>query len=70
MKLQELLDKEIDAMEITTLVQTLRKHLIKGAFDIPDKEKLVSYKKRFMRSLDILGMDLTDDSLKGTLEGC
>ena len=49
MKLQELLDKEIDAIGDDHMDQP-EETPIKGAFDIPDDEKLVSYKKRFMRS--------------------
>ncbi len=37
-----------------------------GAFDIQDAEKIESIEKDVARILHTLGMDLTDDSLKGT----
>jgi len=36
------------------------------AFDIPDDEKIERIKKDVENILNTLGMDLTDDSLKGT----
>jgi len=40
--------------------------LRKDAFDISDEEKIESIKKDVENILNTLGMDLTDDSLKGT----
>lgn len=36
------------------------------AFDLPDQEKMEQIEAHFYEIMDILGLDLTDDSLKGT----
>ena len=36
------------------------------AFDISDEEKLKLFEKNFGEIMHTLGLDLTDDSLKGT----
>ncbi len=36
------------------------------AFDLPDDEKMAKIEKHFSAIMDILGLDLSDDSLKGT----
>ena len=36
------------------------------AFDLTDKEKIREIEKHFTKIMEILGLDLTDDSLKGT----
>ncbi len=67
MKLQELLDKEIDAIGDDHIGSNSEETPIKkGAFDIPDNEKISLIQEKVYEILDILGMDLTDDSLKGT----
>ena len=67
MKLQELLDKEIDAIGDDHVGSNNEETPLKeGAFDIPDPEKISLIQKKVYEILDILGMDLTDDSLKGT----
>ena len=67
MKLQELLDKEIDAIGDDHAGSNNEETPLKeGAFDIPDPEKISLIQKKVYEILDILGMDLTDDSLKGT----
>jgi GTP cyclohydrolase I len=40
--------------------------LKKDAFDLSDKEKMVIIEKHFEKIMDTLGLDLNDDSLKGT----
>jgi GTP cyclohydrolase IA len=40
--------------------------LKEGAFDISDKEKKEKIEGLFAEIMDVLGLDLTDDSLKGT----
>lgn len=37
-----------------------------GAFDLSDQEKIEKIKEYFGKIMDTLGLDLTDDSLKGT----
>ncbi|MFT5645717.1 MAG: GTP cyclohydrolase I [Aureispira sp.] len=37
-----------------------------GAFDLSDEDKIEQIQKHFREIMDILGLDLTDDSLKGT----
>lgn len=37
-----------------------------GAFDLTDEEKIAKIATHFEQIMDILGLDLTDDSLKGT----
>ena len=67
MKLQELLDKEIDSIGDDHIGSNTEETPLKdGAFDIPDTEKVSLIQKKVYEILDILGMDLTDDSLRGT----
>lgn len=40
--------------------------LREDAFDLDDEEKIVKIEKHFSEIMHILGLDLTDDSLKGT----
>ncbi len=40
--------------------------LKKGAFDVSDEEKMREIEKHFAEIMDVLGLDLTDDSLKDT----
>ena len=37
-----------------------------GAFDLTDEEKIAKIATHFEQIMDILGLDLTDDSLRGT----
>ena len=67
MKLQELLDKEIDAIGDNHIGSKSENTPLKeGAFDVDDKDKITLIQEKVYEILDILGMDLTDDSLKGT----
>ena len=67
MKLQELLDKEIDSIGDDHIGSNSEDTPLKeGAFDIPDTEKISLIQQKVYEILDILGMDLTDDSLRGT----
>ena len=70
MKLQELLDKEIDSIGDDHIGSDNEETpLKKGAFDVPDNEKISFIQEKVYEILDMLGMDLTDDSLRGTPEG-
>ena len=67
MKLQELLDKEIDSMGDDYIGSDSEETPLKeGAFDISDANKVSLIQEKVYEILDILGMDLTDDSLRGT----
>jgi GTP cyclohydrolase IA len=62
----ETLDVLIDEMgdnHISTGVDTPMRH---GAFDVSDTEKIKAIEHHFKAIMDIMGLDLTDDSLKGT----
>ena len=37
-----------------------------GAFDLSDKEKIIAIEEHFSAIMEIIGLDLTDDSLRGT----
>lgn len=59
-------DEEIDAggdNHISTSVETPMRE---GAFDKTEDEKIAAIQEKFAEIMDILGLDLTDDSLKGT----
>ena len=67
MKLQELLDKEIDSVGDDHIGSNTEETPLKdGAFDVPDNDKISFIQEKVYEILDMLGMDLTDDSLKGT----
>tara|TARA_B100000674_G_scaffold427956_1_gene382974 strand:- start:221 stop:904 length:684 start_codon:yes stop_codon:yes gene_type:complete len=67
MKLQELLDKEIDSIGDDHIGSNSEETPLKnGAFDVPDNDKISFIQEKVYEILDMLGMDLTDDSLKGT----
>ena len=54
---------EIGDNHILTSVDTPMR---KDAFELSDDEKVTKIEKHFREIMDILGLDLTDDSLKGT----
>ena len=67
MKLQELLDKEIDSIGDNHIGSNTEETPMKeGAFDVPDNDKISFIQEKVYEILDMLGMDLTDDSLRGT----
>jgi GTP cyclohydrolase IA len=55
--------QEIGDMHVGTSLDT---PMHKNAFSISDEEKVKIIEEKFREILDTLGMDLTDDSLKGT----
>jgi GTP cyclohydrolase I len=55
--------EEIGDQHILTSLNT---PLRKDAFDISDSEKIERIQEHFREIMDILGLDLSDDSLKGT----
>jgi GTP cyclohydrolase I len=58
----EMLDLLGDAHQGNPLATPMRE----GAFDLSDEEKMEQIADHFREILDILGMDLNDDSIKGT----
>ncbi len=48
------------------IASSIETPLRKGAFDISDEEKIEKIQTHFAEIMDILGMDMTDDSLKDT----
>jgi GTP cyclohydrolase I len=54
---------EIGDMHIATSVETPMRE---GAFDLDDDTKVELIEEKFRDIMEILGLDLTDDSLKGT----
>ena len=54
---------EIGAQHVGTSYDTPMKP---DAFDLPEEEKMKQIEKHFREIMDVLGLDLTDDSLRGT----
>ena len=61
--LDQLLQKEIDLDHVGSAADT---PLRSDAFDLTDKEKIDIISKHFKTIMETLGLDLTDDSLRGT----
>ena len=61
--LTDMMIDEIGDNHVLTSVETPMR---KGAFDLSDDEKVAEIAEHFKSIMDILGLDLTDDSLKGT----
>ena len=66
MKLQDILKEEIDSIGDDHVSSSINNPLKKDAFRISDSEKIELIEEKVYEILDVLGMDLTDDSLKGT----
>ena len=65
MKLDKL-EKTMDNMEEDHHSNTADTPMRKGAFDLSDSEKIASIKEDVYKIMQTLGLDLEDDSLKGT----
>lgn len=61
--LSQLTSDEIGDEHISTGIET---PMVKGAFDISDEEKISKIEFHFKEIMQTMGLDLTDDSLKGT----
>jgi GTP cyclohydrolase I len=61
-KMIEIYEEMGDEHMLTSLDTPMRE----GAFDLSDEEKIEQIQEHFQKIMDILGLDLTDDSLKGT----
>ena len=66
MKLQDILKEEIDSIGDDHLSSSINNPIKKNAFKLSDDEKVNLIQEKMHEILDILGMDLNDDSLKGT----
>jgi len=62
----ELSDIMIDEMGDNHVSTSVDTPMRKDAFDMSDDEKIAVIEKHFKAIMDTLGLDLTDDSLKGT----
>jgi len=61
-----LTDEEIDAVGDNHISTSEETPMRAGAFDQTEDEKIAAIQEKFAEIMDILGLDLTDDSLKGT----
>tara|TARA_B100001057_G_scaffold444520_1_gene481498 strand:+ start:13006 stop:13686 length:681 start_codon:yes stop_codon:yes gene_type:complete len=66
MKLQDILKEEIDSIGDDHFSSSINNPIKKNAFKLSDDEKINLIQEKMHEILDILGMDLNDDSLKGT----
>ena len=66
MKLENLLSEQFDEIGDNHQGSSRETPLRKDAFKISDVEKTILIEEKMHEVLNILGMDLTDDSLKGT----
>ena len=60
--IQELFEEMGDEHTLSSLETPLRA----DAFDLPDEEKIEQIQEHFKAIMEIMGLDLTDDSLQGT----
>lgn len=63
MKLNEILAEEMGKDHVATSVET---PLRADAFELTEEEKIEAIESNFKNIMEVLGLDLTDDSLKGT----
>jgi GTP cyclohydrolase I len=61
-----LTEEEIDAAGDNHISTSVDTPMRAGAFDQSEDEKIAAIEERFAGIMDILGLDLTDDSLRGT----
>jgi len=66
MKYEKFLEEEFDLMGDDHFAASPETPIREDAFEISDDEKISIIEKNIFNILDTLGMDLTDDSLKGT----
>ena len=59
-------NEEIDAVGDNHISTSVETPMRAGAFDQTEDEKIAAIQEKFAEIMDILGLDLTDDSLKGT----
>jgi GTP cyclohydrolase I len=61
-----LTEEEIDVAGDNHISTSVDTPMRAGAFDQSEDEKIAAIEERFAEIMDILGLDLTDDSLRGT----
>ena len=66
MKLEDILKRELDSIGDDHHSSNQENPIREDAFDVSDAEKIKLIEVKVRDILEILGMDLTDDSLKGT----
>jgi len=66
MKLDDILKRELDSIDRDHLSSSQENPIRDDAFDISDSEKVSLIEEKVRDILETLGMDLTDDSIKGT----
>ena len=66
MKLEDILKRELDSIGDDHHSSNQENPIREDAFDVSDSEKIKLIEVKVRDILEILGMDLTDDSLKGT----
>ena len=66
MKYDKFLEEEFDLMGDDHFSTSLDTPIREDAFEMSDEEKISIIEKNVFNILDTLGMDLTDDSIKGT----
>ena len=66
MSVKKFVTKELSRIDDEHFSESLKTPLRKDAFKIPDIEKVKLIEEKVRDILDILGMDLKDDSLAGT----
>ncbi|MGK7392779.1 MAG: GTP cyclohydrolase I FolE [Candidatus Cyclobacteriaceae bacterium M2_1C_046] len=59
-------DPEAEEFEVEHLASTFETPLREDAFDLSDEEKMMKIESHFRSIMEIMGLDLTDDSLAGT----
>jgi GTP cyclohydrolase I len=65
-KYDKFLEEEFDLLGDDHMATSFDTPIRNDAFDILDEEKISIIEKNVYNILDTLGMDLTDDSIKGT----
>ncbi len=66
MKFDRLLKETIEDIHDDHLSGNINTPLREDAFELSDKEKINKIEQNVTRILETLGMDLTDDSMRGT----
>ncbi len=66
MKIDKALEEELQAMGDDHIMTSYETPLRENAFDLSDEEKIARIKKDVANIMETLGLDMTDDSLKGT----
>ena len=65
----EILDavrKKIEDEGDNHILSNIDTPITEDAFELSDDEKIIQIEKHFKEIMEVLGLDLTDDSLKGT----